>query len=79
MSGHNTTADYLSAPLPPSGLPQAQDEITPANNIPTMKHEKDLIMGPGALARDSVTVNGANDLTDEDVEPTDEEYATLRK
>lgn len=80
MSGHNTTADYLSAPLPPSGLPSAQDEITPADNhTSALKNEKDIIMGAGPLARDSVTVQGANDLASDDIEPTEEEYATLRK
>jgi hypothetical protein len=61
------------------GGTQAHDEITPASNTSALKQEKDLIMGPGPLARDSVTVHGATDLLSDDVEPTDEEYATLRK
>ena len=80
MSGHNAIADFEAArapAVPGMGYPQAEHEIQPA----LAKEEKDLALGTTlpAAARDSVTVHGATDLADGEEEPTEEEYATLRK
>jgi len=63
--------DYESAPVPPTGLPT--HEITPAGP----KHEKELYTGPPATQ--DVTVTSAGQGGEESLEPTEEEYKTLRK
>lgn len=59
-----------SAPVTVAGLPgnQATD--------PSAKHQKDMIFG--AVGENQVSV-GAADVLDGEEEPTEEEYATLRK
>jgi hypothetical protein len=82
MSGHNAIADMEAAraPMAPGmGYPAHETEIHPAATI--TKDEKDLAVGSTLPlgAHDSVTVHGAADLADGEEEPTEEEYATLRK
>ena len=50
------------------------NEIHPADP----KNVKELVSGPGGHTQD-VTVTQAADFQDGDMEPTDEEYRTLRK
>ena len=70
MAG-NAMLDYESAPVPPSGLPT--HEISPA----PVKSEKELFTGPPATQ--DVTVTSAGQNGEESLEPTEEEYKTLRK
>jgi hypothetical protein len=51
-------------------------EITPA----PPKHEKELYVGPPATQNDvTITAAGHNLDSEESLEPTEEEYKTLRK
>lgn len=68
----NTFADYEAAPVPPTGLPA--NEIHPADP----KNVKEVVSGPGGHTQD-VTVTQAADYMDGEMDPTEEEYATLRK
>lgn len=62
--------DFESAALPPTGLPAHDHEIEPA----TKKDEKEM-MYPVTVAPD---LGNGMELDDE-IEPTEEEYLTLRK
>lgn len=78
---HNPIADFEAArapAVPGMGYPHGEGEIQPVSQL--AKDEKDLAIGSTlpAGARDDITVNGARDLDGEE-EPTEEEYATLRK
>jgi hypothetical protein len=69
----NAFVDYESAPVPPTGMPT--HEITPA----APKHEKELFTGPPATQDVTVTSAGQALEGEESLEPTEEEYKTLRK
>lgn len=64
--------DYESAPVPATGLPA--NEIHPA----PPKEAKEVFSGPAGHNRD-VTVTQAAEYLDGEIEPSEEEYATLRK
>jgi hypothetical protein len=65
-------ADYESAPVPPTGLPA--NEIHPA----PPKNTKEVFDGPAGHTQD-VSVSQAAEYLDGEIEPSEEEYATLRK
>lgn len=70
MSGPNAILDLESAPVTAFGLPGSHVEHT------TFQAERDKVIG--ATGNNAVTVGPAG-ADDEDEEPTDEEYATMRK
>jgi hypothetical protein len=72
MNHANATLDLESANVPASALPTS--DITPAQ----AKEEKEAIYGATVGNNDEVVVAAAGGLDGEE-EPTDEEYATLRK
>lgn len=66
-------ADYESAPVPPTGLPA--NEIHPA----PPKNTKEVISGPAGYTQDVTVSTAAEHLNDDGIEPTEEEYESLRK
>lgn len=64
----NTIVDYESAPVPASGLP-----VDHTKN--SKRDEKDLVYN----GENDISIAPAHGLPDDEIEPTDEEYLTLRK
>jgi hypothetical protein len=73
-AGAHPILDFESAPLPAAGLPTHDHSLEPS----TAREEKASLQPVYADVQDAQHIR-ALDLQDDEIEPTEEEYLTLRK